>query len=82
MSIVEVPRSFKYTCDVCANEHTQENAGGHYTNSIPPYWSHLKFVVSVEAEGLSASNIDLLLCNNCTGAAAAKIHRLTRREFP
>lgn len=82
MSVVEVPRSFKYTCDVCGDDHIQPNAAGHYTNGVPPYWSRLEFVVSAEFENDSVGDANLLLCNNCTGSAAAKIGRLTRREFP
>jgi hypothetical protein len=55
MAIREVPKSFVYTCDMCSEEHVQENAGGHYTNSLPPTWS------------FKHGSIDevLLLCSEC-----------------
>ena len=41
--IKEIPKQFEYTCDRCGNNHIQENANGHYTNSCPPDWLSLRF---------------------------------------
>lgn len=58
MGVVEIPRSFKYTCDRCGDEHVQENAAGHYSNSRPPNWSS----VQVLGRPLESS----LLCDDCS----------------
>jgi hypothetical protein len=68
MSIEEIPRSFKYVCDRCGQEHIQENAGGHYTESTPPEWSTFKFWLATPPRAWSAS---VLLCEACTKAFAA-----------
>lgn len=64
MSVKEIPRAFDYICDACNETHHQENAGGHYTNSRPPNWSHLKMA--------GAHDREVLLCPRC-GDRAAKI---------
>jgi hypothetical protein len=82
MAVQEIPRSFRYTCDICETTHIQEGAGGTYPNSTPPFWSRLQFVASPSFKEGSVQDHLLLLCNNCTGAASAKIGQLIRREWP
>lgn len=42
MTVEEIPRSFKYTCDSCGTYHIQQGSTGHYTESTPPNWMTIK----------------------------------------
>jgi hypothetical protein len=79
MPIEEIPKSYRYTCDICGDTHIQPNANGHYTDSTPKWWSRLKFQPSNAFSTDSVRHYDLLLCNNCTGAAALKLGQLIRQ---
>lgn len=68
MSVREIPRAFEYSCDVCGKVHRQENAGGRYTNSRPPYWSHLKigrYAYDFQGSAVADGSIERLLCDEC-----------------
>lgn len=65
MSIREIPKSYEYKCDRCDQIHIQHNAGGHYTESLPPYWSKVKQTFSRE-DGLTRPDVETLLCSGCT----------------
>ncbi len=64
MAIREVPKSFEYTCDNCGKTHLQQNASGHYTNSVPPRWHHLWWIKGEDSDGRSY-DIKKLLCDAC-----------------
>lgn len=68
MGITEIPRSFLYTCDGCGEEHKQENAGGHYTESRPPFWSNLIMRRSAYDSGMAVADASIikLLCVRCS----------------
>lgn len=68
MTVREIPRAFEYICDVCSKTHRQENAGGHYTNSRPPHWSHLKIgrdAYDFNGIAVADGSIERLLCDEC-----------------
>jgi len=69
MTIREIPRSFLYVCDACGHEHRQENAQGHYTESVPPHWSRLRIRES-------ASDNEYLLCESCGIRTILAINRV------
>ncbi len=68
MAIREIPRAFVYVCDGCKQEHTQENAGGHYSNSRPPHWANLKIArdaYDFQGAACADASIERLLCEDC-----------------
>lgn len=68
MTIEEIPRAFKYTCDLCGVSHLQENAGGHYANSRPDEWATFKLECTGEAwNGArgAVKDVKRLLCPSC-----------------
>jgi putative lipase involved disintegration of autophagic bodies len=44
MGVQEIPKQYKYVCDICKKEHIQENANGHYWESTPEGWSSVRVV--------------------------------------
>lgn len=77
MAIREIPKAFDYICDVCGKTHRQENAGGHYTDSRPPYWATL--IVSQDAydfqgTAVADATIRRLLCDDCRSSAIKAIN--------
>ena len=67
MAIHEIPRAFRYVCDRCDEEHTQHNANGHYTNSLPPSWSDLRHHIrGPVTDDMTFTFNDWLLCTRCT----------------
>lgn len=72
MAIREIPRAFIYACDVCGAEHRQENAGGHYTDSRPPYWVGLIFAqhaYDYQGSAVADGTVKRLLCADCAKEA-------------
>jgi hypothetical protein len=83
MAIREVPRSYVYTCDGCGEEHTQENANGHYSNSRPSYWSKLKIekdAYDYQGAPVADGSVELLLCNKCTSAIIESINTTFKKS--
>lgn len=77
MGITEIPRSFIYTCDGCGEQHKQENAGGHYTDSRPPRWSRLTLARDAhDFHGIAVADdsIKRLLCESCSTKVAQAIN--------
>lgn len=71
MAVEEIPKSFRYTCDVCGETHTQENANGHYTNGTPPKWAKLVFkrdAVDFQGYAVADGTVERLLCHSCNPA--------------
>lgn len=71
MGIQEIPRSFKYTCDVCGKVDLQENASGHYTDSRPPHWTRLKLArtaYGLNKQAFADASYERLLCSGCSEA--------------
>jgi len=64
MTIREIPRSFLYTCDACLVEHRQENAQGHYTESVPSHWSRIRIRKGSDI-GNTFDAYERLLCEAC-----------------
>jgi protein-arginine kinase activator protein McsA len=60
MTIRERPRAFVYVCDGCGDEHVQENASGHYANSVPPAWVKITVQPNVASE-----RREYLVCDEC-----------------
>jgi hypothetical protein len=71
MTVREVPKSFIYTCDWCANDHRQENSDGHYTESCPPNWGWIKLY---GRPGDIATSLGYLLCTDCYSQARTAIN--------
>ncbi len=91
MSIEEIPKAYKYTCDICGDTHIQENANGHYANSRPSRWAKLRFerdAVVYKGYAVADASIALqlfverLLCPRCGEIVAAKINEaaVTRKD--
>jgi hypothetical protein len=80
MPVIQVPASYKYICDICETDTSWPEADDYTSDSIPPFWSRLIFRPSDKFEAANMLSYDLLLCNNCTGAASAKIAALIRRD--
>jgi hypothetical protein len=77
MAVVEVPRSYRYICDDCGAEHVQENAGGHYTNSRPKFWAHLKLsrdAYDHQGSAVADGSIERLLCAACSEKVISSIN--------
>ena len=75
MTIREIPRTFLYSCDACEREHRQENASGHYTESVPPHWSRIRIREgSVVDETFKA--FEYLLCESCALRTILAINRV------
>lgn len=77
MGIKEIPRAFLYVCDGCGNEHMQENAGGHYTDSRPARWTRLKLArTAYDYQGAACADgsIERLLCEECSAKVEAAIN--------
>lgn len=77
MGIQEIPRAFLYVCDGCGDEHKQENAGGHYSNSRPPHWSNLKIgrdAYDAQGAAVADGSIERLLCTKCGEKAFVAIN--------
>lgn len=69
MGILEIPKSFEYTCDACGEKHVQKNASGHYTNSCPPHWAQLMLVQDAydyQGAAVADGTLKRLLCRKCT----------------
>lgn len=68
MSIIEIPRQFKYVCDTCGKIHVQENANGHYSDSRPPHWGRLiirQDAHDYQGQAVADGTIERLLCSDC-----------------
>lgn len=68
MTVREIPRAFEYSCDVCGKAHRQEGAAGHYTNSRPPRWSHLRIgrdACDFQGATVADGSVERLLCDEC-----------------
>lgn len=77
MSIREIPRAFVYVCDGCKTEHTQENAGGHYSHSRPPHWASIKIgrdAYDFQGAAVADGSIERLLCEECATKTIASIN--------
>jgi hypothetical protein len=77
MAIREIPRSFEYTCDGCRTVHVQENASGHYTNSRPSHWAHLKIEQDAhdfQGQAVADASITRLLCPVCSAKVFAAVN--------
>lgn len=77
MSVTEIPKSYKYTCDLCGTVHVQENANGHYTDSRPPYWSRLTLARDAhdfQGAPVADATVKRLLCPKCTTLVAEAIN--------
>lgn len=77
MGVREIPRAFKYTCDLCHAGHTQENASGHYTDSRPPHWSRLtvaRHAYDHQGSAVADATIVRLLCAGCSDRVMAAIN--------
>lgn len=74
MAVREVPRSFVYICDVCSKQHTQENAGGMYTEGVPPTWSKLQ-VSKLQVFEEGSRVVNLLLCDTCAHTALTALRK-------
>lgn len=80
MAVQEIPRAFKYVCDVCRTEHLQENASGHYTNSTPKYWARLVIkqdAYDYQGAAVADGSIERLLCSDCRSGVIAAINTWT-----
>lgn len=62
MAIKEIPRAFLYTCDHCGNSHQQDNAGGHYHESLPPNWGSVTVKTNFDERFATKT---ILLCRTC-----------------
>jgi hypothetical protein len=68
MSVYEIPKSFKYVCDVCGAAHVQENANGHYTDSRPPRWGYVdvrQALIDLDGDEVGDASVSHLLCQQC-----------------
>jgi hypothetical protein len=77
MGIREIPRAFEYACDVCGKSHTQENAGGHYTDSRPRFWARLiikQDAHDFQGQPVADGSIERLLCDDCRAGVVAAIN--------
>lgn len=77
MTTREIPRAFEYICDVCGKKYVQENAGGQYFDSRPPFWARL--VIKQDARdfqgrAVAADSIERLLCDDCRAGIIAAIN--------
>ena len=75
MTIREIPRAFLYTCDACDVEHRQENAQGHYTESVPPHWSRIRIRKGSSFEE-TFETFEHLLCDACGPRTIGAIDRV------
>ncbi len=76
MSVQEIPKSYRYTCDLCGANHVQEHANGHYTNSVPPDWMRLKILGNGKRWSYPAEPLDKLLCESCGELTLKAIERV------
>lgn len=74
MGIEEIPKSYRYTCDRCGDDHLQVSAAGHYTDSRPLGWGRLK--MNRGGSGDSSKSFEHLLCHECSGKMAEAISRM------
>lgn len=90
MPIREIPKAYEYTCDICGKTHLQENAGGHYTDSRPPYWARLIFrraATDFQGQEVADASFERLLCEICVPALLKAINDAStelrlRRQLP
>lgn len=80
MAIREIPKSYEYTCDFCGAKHLQENAGGHYPNSVPPEWMRLKIWSDLVMPAPEKMNFpEILLCTRCSHMVVEFIQSMGER---